>query len=522
MRKIFLLILSIISVVTSVTFSFAFAETGLDPQATDPQVTEQQELQVKTISELGNATIAGSAVYDDGMLLYSGSGDTVGYKGDYSNTLVEFDLVFDFLQFPAWFSLTFKASGFDRTQSSNLAQKGYSILIYYNGNVEVRKPGLTTITGKINNMAEGVKYRVRVGAYNENEAVRIYLSVDGVEIINALDQVDPYLTGAYFNICGDGGTKARLYSTKKEVVPDYFTYTNSTMGSYPTATASGVSYDKYKNVSLHSSAGTFGWWQGLRDFSFETKINWEKFGNGANLWVAMRAERFDRVTTAHNGYCVRVGRAGVVDIYKNGTKITGGKWKYEQNTDFIFEFGVVDLDENRTMVFVNVNGAPAVTMVDDNEPLRRHGWLNFNGDGEINCTFKSVSTKVTPLVTKVIDNISFYTIETYFNNTVSYTDMEMEDFSSILLDAIWLNNCSVAEWNDGFYALSNSERQNAVSLQYQNNKLIITINKTLYNKANNNQTEFIFNELMLKKTGVNKGFVCPTGYQLKQTYYYNI
>jgi hypothetical protein len=129
MRKIFLLILSIISVVTSVTFSFAFAETGLDPQATDPQATEQQELQVKTISERGNATIAGSAVYDDGMLLYSGSGDTGGYKGDYSNTLVEFDLAFDFLQFPAWFSLTFKASGFDRTQSSNLAQKGYSILI---------------------------------------------------------------------------------------------------------------------------------------------------------------------------------------------------------------------------------------------------------------------------------------------------------------------------------------------------------------------------------------------------------
>ncbi len=515
MRRVILLILSIITVVMSLNISFAFAETGTETQ-------EQQELQVKTISELGNAVIAGSAVYVDGMLKYSGRGDTVGYKGDYSNTLVEFDVVFDFLKFPAWFSLTFKASGFDRTQSSNLTQKGYSILIYYSGKVEVKKPGLTETIGKINNLSEGTKYRIKAGAYNEGEFVRIYLSVDGVEIINALDQVDPYLTGAYFNICGDGGTSARLYSTKKEIVPNYYTYTNSTMGSYPTTTASSVTYDKYKNVHLLSSAGTFGWWQGLKYFSFETKLNWSKFGNGANLWVAMRAESFDRVTTAHSGYSVRIGRAGVIELYKNGSKITNGKWKFVIDTDYVFEFGVVDLDENRTMVFVNVNGDPAVTMIDDNAPLQRRGWFNINGDGAIDCTFKSVSTKVTPLVTKVIDNQSYYSIETYFNNTVSYTDMEMEDFSSTLLDAIWLNNSSVAEWNNGYYALSNMEKTNAVSVRYISNRLIITINKTLYNKASNNQTDFTFRELMLKKTSVDKGFVCPTGYQLKQTYYYNI
>ena len=478
---------------------------------------------VQTLSDLGNASYAGTgSYYDDGMLKYANSGNTIGYQFDQSKTLVEFDIVFDNIVFPGWFSLTLKASGFDRTQAPALYQKGYSFVVYANGNVEVWKPGLSGVSGHIANFAQGVKYRFKLGAVNTGKNVQLYFSVDGNEIINVTDTNGAYVQGKWFNICGDGGTSARLFSTKKEIVPAYHTYTLSTLGDYPIATDNGVSYDKYKNVTLHSSAGTFGWSQGLKNYSVEMNMNWTRFGAGCNLWVAMRAPKFDRVNALTEGYFVRIGQVGVIEIYKNHTLITSGGWSYSQNTDFVFEFGCVDLDANRTMVFVNVNGKPAASMVDDNNPINKAGLFLINGDGDVVCEMTSVNTKLTPLVTKVSETATSYTVETYFNNTISYTNMNYADFSDVLLDAILINDNSVKDINKNYYALNQSEQVRAVEVSYVDNKLILNINKTRYFKLNDSETQFEFSELALKKTGATSGLICPSGFALKQTYYYTV
>ncbi len=510
---IFVMIMALVVSISGLVIPKISATTGNEPST----------LEVKTLSDIGNATIAGSgAYYDDGMLKYASSGNTIGYKYNQNNTLLEFDIIFDYIKFPGWFSLTFKASGFDRTQSPNLEQRGYSIIIYPTGSVEVRKPDLqNAIKGSIKNFSTGVKYRFKVGVYNENDYAKIYLSVNDVEILNATDETNPYLTGEWFNICGDGGTSARLFSTKKEIVPNYYTYTLSTIGDYPQCTDKGAVYDKYKNITL--SGGTIGWKQGLRNYSVEMNMNWSKFTSGSNVWVAMRASGFDRGNSPNleqKGYVVRIGRVGVVELYKNGSKITSGSWKYSDNTDFVFEFGCVDLDENRTMVFVNLNGAPVTSMIDDNEPIRSAGMFNMNGDGSVTCKITSVSTKLTPLVTKVQENQDEYIVETYFNNTISYTDMEYSDFTDVLLDAIWVNGTSIKDINNAYYALRENRQIKAIDLNYVNNKLILSINKTCYYMTNNTEFELEFNELILKKTGAETGLICPSGYVLKQSYYF--
>ena len=396
MKKLCIMLIAIILVSTTAFYGFGFG-------ATTPSV------EVKTLTDIGNATIAGTgAFYDDGMLRYDNTGNTIGYQYDQSASLLEFDIIFDNLAWPSWFSLTFKANGFDRTQSPNLTQKGYSFVVYASGAVEVWKTGMTPITGAIPSFSQGVKYRFKLGAYNDGQKVKLYMSVNDTVIVDAYDTNGAFLTGNWFNICSDGSVTARIFSTKKEIIPDYYTYTLSTIGNYPTCTDSGASYDKYKNVYLTGSAGTIGWYQALKSYSVEINMNWTEFGAGSNIWLAMRASGFDRANgpgLTEKGYVIRIGQMGVLDLYRSGTYVAGGGWAYAQGVDHVFEFGCVDLDENRTWVFVNVNGLPALSYIDNNS-IKTDGWFTFNGDGIVNCTMTSVTTKVTPLV-KNFDVIIF-------------------------------------------------------------------------------------------------------------------
>lgn len=508
-------IIAIITIV-GLLFGLVVAVGESAPQSLDTEV--------KTLSDLGNATIAGTgAYYDDGMLKYANSGNTIGYNYDQSNSLLEFDIIFDYIRFPGWFSMTFKANGFDRTQSPNLTQKGYSIVVYASGAVEVWKPNLSTpITGSISGFSEGIKYRFKLGAYNDAGNVKIYFSVNDTEILNATDSQDPYLTGNWFNICGDGGTSARLFSTKKEIIPNYYTYTLSTLGDYPNCTDVGAQYDKYKNITLNS--GTIGWTQGLKNYSVECNMNWSNFGAGSNVWVAMRASGFDRANSPNleqKGYVFRIGQVGAIEIYKSGNLVTSGSWGYEQDTNYVFEFGCVDLNSQQTMVFVNINGTPVASMIDSEQPISNAGAFNINGDGVLTCKITSVSTKLTPLVSKVIQGQERIDVETYFNNTVSYTEMNHSDFSDVMLDAILVNGISVKDFNNAYYAREGAEKTLAIRVKYVNNKLVVSINKNLYQKTNDTQTNFNFEELTIKKTGAGTGLICPSGYVLKQTYYYS-
>ncbi len=505
MRKLALFFVLVITFLATFTCGFTFAVADDSVSPIEPSVL--------TLPDLGNPSIAGNgSYYDDGMLCYASSSNTIGYRKDLTSSLVEFDIVFDYLKHPGCFGLTFRATELDRISKAG----GYTFTMYPSGDVEVK--GVSGVSGDYSGFSVGERYRIRVGAITEGTSVRLYFSVNGTEIINELTQT--VLTGSWFNVCGEGDTKAKLYSTKKEIVPAYYTYTNSTIGGYPSATADGVVYDKYKNVTLTASRGTFGWWQGLQNFSFETKMNWSNFASGANIWVSLRANAFDRNNAITSGYVIKIGQTGNVSITKKGASISAsGSWNYKANTDYIFEFGAVDLDESRTLVFVTINGKPVCSLT-DTEPLQSKGYINFNGDGAVNCTFRSVSSKVNPLKTDVNAYQDYTEIITYFDNAVAYDSLVHEDFSTEIKDAIKVNGFSVNEFNETFYSVDGEEKTLALELKYQDNKLYINVKNTLYKVQGNATKTFVFCELELKKTGDGKGFVCPSGKFLKQTYYF--
>ena len=83
-----------------VLLTFCTAFCGLLTTDVAP-VSASEPASVKTFGEIGNPTIAGSgAYYDDGMLKYASSGNTIGYRFDQSSTVLEFDIIFDYIKFP--------------------------------------------------------------------------------------------------------------------------------------------------------------------------------------------------------------------------------------------------------------------------------------------------------------------------------------------------------------------------------------------------------------------------------------
>ncbi len=477
---------------------------------------------IKTISEIGNPVYAGSgSYYDDGMLYYASGGCTVGYNLDHSNTIFEFDVILDSYSWPAWLSLTLRADGFDRTGRAG----GYSFRFFPAGNVDVQ--GMSEVDESLP-LSVGVKYRFQIGALTQADGVLLTLKVDGNQIVSYLDTASSG-TGTYFNICGEGSVSARFFSTKKEVFPNYHTYTMATLGEYPTiAGATACKVDKYNNINIYGSGATIGYRQQLQNFSVETNINFDTFGHGSSLAIGMRVGGFDRANSSNlknKGYVVRLVNynwGGSVAITKNGASCGTAGFAWAEDTDYVVEFGTVDLDKNRTCVFVNVNNKPVISIIDDSNPLQNKGLITFNGDGSIACRIGSANNRLTPLVTKVKENANYYIVETYFNNTISYTNMDHNMFDENMLNAILINDYTVVDVNKAYYGLDGQDQVNAINLEYIDNKLVITISKNWYLKSTNATSgEVELQTLTLKKTGTTSGLICPSGFVLKQTYYYN-
>lgn len=485
----------------------------------------QAEAQIATITEIGNPTIAGpgNSYYDDGVLYYTSTGNTIGYNYDHSNTIFDFDIMFNTLAFPSWFSLTLKASGCDRTQSPNLEQKGYSFVFFPAGTVQVWKDGATLVSTAVEPINCGTKYNIKLGAVNDGNNVRLSLVFDGHEIINQVDSQNAYLNGNWFNICSDGSVSANLISTKKVVYPDYYTYTMSTIGSYPLKAGAPI-VDKYNNVYLQNSGETIGFNQALQNFSLEMNFNFTTFEWPANFWISARTKGFDRVLSANleqKGYSFRLNAGGVVEIYKEtaslGSANVGG---FAVGQNYIVEIGVVDIDENTTNLFLSVNNQVVISVNDSEDPIQSPGFINMNGDGNVALKITSSNSKITPLQTTVEKNEKIV-LTTHFLNTISYTALEYTEFGERNLRSILLDDVSVYDINANYYALSGQNRIRAVEVKCIDNKLIIEIAKTFYSNSGIEQVAN-YKELTIKKTAQNSGLKCPSGFVLKQTYYVHI
>lgn len=483
----------------------------------------------KTVSEIGNPTIAGASYYDDGTLFYSDAGSTVGYQLDQSNTTLDFDVIFNSLAFPSWFSLTLKADGFDRTQSPNLKQKGYSFVIFPSGQVLVWKDGVTFDGSSINPVVVGEKYNIKIGATNVGSNVHLVLKVNGQTAVDTVDENGAYLNGSWFNICADGpSVNAEIISTKKETYPDYYTYTLSTLKGYPLiANPQFASVDKYNNIEINGSGATVGFNQRLQNFSLETKVRFEEFNFPANFYIGVRVGGFDRVMSPNlqrKGYSFRIGAGGVVEVYKETASLGTGSFgvAFEQGKDYVLEIGAVDINENSTNLFVKINNKTVVSLFDNDSPLQTYGWINLNGDGNVSCKMTSSDTDVNPLVTRYTQTVDYDVYDICFENPMSYEEMSYASFGERNLKAILLNDESVSNINKAYYSKNGADKVNAVDLSFKGNVLQIKVAKTVYSAATDQTATLVVESLTVKKTSEKGGLLCPNGLVLKNHYEYSV
>ena len=479
---------------------------------------------IKTLTEMPAPTIAGSSgsYVDDGVLYYMSSGDTIGYKMDHTNTMFDFNFMPTTFAWPGWLSLSLKASACDRTQSSNLAQKGYSFALFPAGTIEIWKDGATLATVN-QKFLTNTKYNIKIGAINEEDSVRLIMQVDGNEIINVLDETNAYTTGDWFNICGDGGCGAEFYTTKKIVIPKYYTYTLSTLAQFPTRAGSVLAeVDKYNNISIASSGSTVGFNQYLQNFSLEMKVNFSEFSWPANFYFSARTGGFDRVLSSNltrKGYSFRISPTGSVSIYKESATIaTGNCGAIATGKDYVIEFGTVDINKDSTYIFFAVNNKVCASVFDNDNPIQKYGLVNMNGDGNVACKISSSDTKVSPLRATKTEKDNYYEIKTYFVNPISYSKMTTSDFSERNLKAISLGDKTLFEIKANYYAKNQEEKIAPFEIEFEKNVLTIKLQKSLYLKSNDSLATLQSATISILKTSKNSGLICPSGFVLKQTY----
>ena len=481
---------------------------------------DEPTYETKTLTEIASPTIAGSSgsYVDDGVLYYVSTGDTVCYNVDHSNMIFDFDFIPTNFAWPGWLSLTLKATGIDRTQRAG----GYSFVLFPAGTVEVWKSN-TTITSASQAFVKNSKYNIKIGAITEDTSVRLILKVNDVEVINFVDSTDALTTGNWFNICGDGGCGAEFHTTKKIVIPKYYTYTLSTLSQYPTRAGTTLAdVDEYNNISISSSGSTVGFNQYLQNFSLEMKINFSEFAWPGNFYFSARAGGFDRVMSANltrKGYSFRISPAGAVEIYKeNASLATGSCGSIKTGVDYVIEFGTVDINKNSTYVFFAVNNKVCASAFDNENPIQAYGLVNMNGDGSVACKMSSSDTKVSPLRTITTEKDGISEIKTYFVNPISYEKMTTKDFSDRNLKAISISGKTLYEIKSNYYAKDGDEKVVPFEISFEKNVLTIKLHKTLYFTSTNAEVAIEQTSLSIQKTGAKSGFVCPSGFFLKQTY----
>ena len=490
----------------------------------------KSDYELASFVDFGSPLIAGTATYEEGLINYAHSGCTVGYNLKDNNVLLDFYLSFygTFVE-PSWLSLSLRASGFDRTHAVSLDNRGYIIMIHPSGVVSLNKDWTpvheeTFAAG----FAINEKYDIQVGAVDYEDGVRVVLYVNDELVLDYYDFDNPLLaSGNWFNICSDAGydtVSAYLEAKKESFVPEYPTYTFSTLRGYPTlAGYNQALVDKHNNVTITEGGQTVGFYEALQNFSLAGSYYFYEIGEYCNFWMALRVMEYNRASYSATGYSFRIGQTGIVEIYKNGGTgvIAGGGYYFAPQHEYYIEFGAVDYSPTKTRVFISINNQIVAEAFDEDNPWQNVGWVLFNADGLFTAHMGSSIKTALPLKHKVIDNAAVVNYEIYFNSAFDMFDYQYEDFSERVLQSITIGQYNVMELNSLYHGKKNEENIRAVDVYTTANRLIISVQKDLYNSLDES-VNFHYSSVAVHKTGSTKGFVTPLGYILKNTYTINV
>lgn len=474
----------------------------------------ESEYNELSITDMGEPIFAGagdSAMDEDTLYYYSGN--TVGFNFDVSSSVLTADYMFNNMRFPNWFSVTLKADRVDRYNAPDL--KGYVVTFSPSGKIGVLKGGEEIVSGQASPIYDSQLYRISIGAVNEVGSVRLFVSINGQEVLNAVDSNNPYLDGEWVNICGEGTIEAQIKSINYINLPEYSTYTLNTVQCYPivTGTSSMPVADDNNNIETFDASNCIGFNLHLQNFSFEAKFNFKSFEAG-RFGVAWRMSSFNRVHGS-DGYSAWFYQYGMVELYK-GSELVASSVCVPMivGRDYIIEVGAVDFSESKTKVFVLVDEKEYIGYIDET-PIQNPGYLNMNGEGNVSFTATSVSTKLIVGGVDIKETQDNVDLSVKFINNYSIDSLVYAEFSDEILSALLLNRLSVKDINDS-YINTNGDR--AVNVTYINSTLKITILKQMISETG---TIYDFGELKsfeIKKSIKGEKVASPSGLYLNQSY----
>lgn len=484
-----------------------------------------------TTLDLNTLVLNGSNKLDDGVIYYSNTTNILHYIGydlqeTYVDHLIEFDVYFDNIEDPSsWISFAFRASGVGSVFSTIVDQDGYAFVLHPNGAMQVYKE-MTPIHDDFHDyrLESETTHSFKIGVVEENGAARLILVIDNVVVFDYYDEVDPILEGgSFFNISsfsGSTGVGMQIKSKKEFICPTYQTYTLSTLGVYPVRSGE-LTADKYNNLTITSGADTAGFDCALQNYSLEFNLNVDTFPSSLSaLHIAFRAQGYARADSGSiGGYSFMFGKTFIY-IFKKGVGIIGSAGHtFEDNTTYTVELGMVDLNEEQTMIFINIDGVSLGTFIDGDNPHQYPGQILITNEGGGIFEVTSSNTRLTPIRTRVSSSEEKTTYKTYFNNMFSYEDLSYEDFSTRNLKAIYINGVSIYEWNKNYYGKTPEER--AIDITSLGNSLIITVSNKIHMSSDNSEIEFSFESLKIQKEMSDIGFESNTDFTLRQSYFYS-
>ena len=493
---------------------------------------------VSTLSDFNSKVINGSSYVDDGIFYYKNTTNISHYSSyiipsEYINTLVEFTVTFDQYKdhnLASYFSISLRANGCGSVFSTVVEQNGYCFVMHYDGAIQLYKGSNTTpiksIVGAFT-FDEGTKLSLKVGAIEENGAMRLVLINDDAVVMDVFDTTDPILEADcnYLTFCSwrnEAPIEARIVPTKEVIEQDYKTLTMSTLCEYPIRSGNVQFVDNANTLLLSTGSDTAGFSVNEQNLSLQMKINFSYFPTeGSAFYTALRCTTYGRANTAIvEGYSFGLGN-GKLFVFKPGVDFfyMFAFTPIAENTDHILEYGVVDIDNTTTYLFAKLDGEYLGTIYDSDNPRQYRGSIIMTNDGTVQGYVSSVDTYVKPLKTKVTNEEKYVSYKTYFQNPVEYSVARTyEQMSNVNLDSMFVNGESIRYLNSIYYGETEDDR--AFDVEFKSNTVSVKIAKSIHLKADDSVVDFDTKYIKLQKTGPEYGLRFVTGYSLKISYFY--
>lgn len=192
----------------SLCYTALVLSSGVESTITPYEMVEVQEKTIASKDLNAPVTIGGAGTFDrNGAIAHFGSGVVAGYPAELQSGAIKFKA--NFSTVGSNLILSMRSQGtFDTPWGGGWSNKGYSAYLYPNGQTILAKNGQTLFEGWATGgfgLAANTDYTIEMGTVDiVDGAVKVYVKVNDVLIMNYIDTVNAIADKGWFTIYSGG------------------------------------------------------------------------------------------------------------------------------------------------------------------------------------------------------------------------------------------------------------------------------------------------------------------------------